>query len=135
MTIFDYKGLTRNLEIGNTPIWVLPNIWRLEWVRDAKPDTNVSNEKLLDAAKCQVYSFYRFWVIKGKPKWRGVKNTPRQIKIRPKIVWPFYQNNWEKMIKLAIKFSKNIIAYVQTTKPTKIKTFLLKRLHDQIKKN
>ena len=39
------------------------------------------------------------------------------------------------MIKLAIKFPKNIIAYVQTTKPTKIKTFLLKRLHDQIKKN
>ena len=28
MTISFYKGLTRNLEIGNTPVWVLPNIWR-----------------------------------------------------------------------------------------------------------
>ena len=27
MTIFFYKGLTRNPEIGNTPVWVLPNIW------------------------------------------------------------------------------------------------------------
>ena len=26
MTISFYKGLTRNLEIGNTPFWVLPNI-------------------------------------------------------------------------------------------------------------
>ena len=29
MTVFFYKGLTRNPEIGNTPICVLPNIWRL----------------------------------------------------------------------------------------------------------
>ena len=29
MTIFLYKGLTRNPEIGNIPVWVLPNIWRL----------------------------------------------------------------------------------------------------------
>ena len=28
MTISFYKGLTRNLEIGNTPVWVLSNIWR-----------------------------------------------------------------------------------------------------------
>ena len=33
MTIFFYKGLTRNPEIGNTPVWVLANIWRLGWVR------------------------------------------------------------------------------------------------------
>ena len=29
LTIFLYKGLTRNLEIGNTTVWVLLNIWRL----------------------------------------------------------------------------------------------------------
>ena len=40
--------LTRNLEIGNTPIWVLSNIWRLVQVRDTKFDINVFNEKLLN---------------------------------------------------------------------------------------
>ena len=29
MTIFFSKGLTRNPEIGNTPVCVLPDIWRL----------------------------------------------------------------------------------------------------------
>ena len=29
MTIFFHKGLTRNLVIRNTPVWVLPNIWGL----------------------------------------------------------------------------------------------------------
>ena len=27
---------------------------------------------LLNAAKCQGHSIYRFWVIKGKPTWGGV---------------------------------------------------------------
>ena len=71
MTIFFYKGLTRNLEIGNTPVWVLPNIWRLGRVMDTKFGTNVSNRMLLNAAKFQGYSFYRFWVIKGKPTGEG----------------------------------------------------------------
>ena len=67
MTIFFYKGLTRNSEIKNTPVWVLPNIWRLGRVMDTKFGTNVSNRMLLNAAKFQGYSFYRFWVIKRKP--------------------------------------------------------------------
>ena len=71
MTISFYKGLTRNPEIGNTPVWVLPNIWRLGQVMDTKFGTNVSNRMLLNAAKCQGYSFYRFWVIKGIPKRGG----------------------------------------------------------------
>ena len=66
MTIFVYKGLIRNPEIENTHIWILPNIRRLGWVKDTKFGTSVSNEKLLNAAKCQGYSFYLFWVIKGK---------------------------------------------------------------------
>ena len=45
------------LKIGNTPIWVLLYTW-ITWV--IKFDTNVSNEKSLNAAKCQGYSFYRF---------------------------------------------------------------------------
>ena len=71
MTIFVYEGMTRNPEIRNTPVWVLPNIWRLSWVSDTKCGTNVSNEQLLNAKKCQSYSFYRFCVIKGTPT-RGV---------------------------------------------------------------
>ena len=67
MTIFFYKGLTRNPEIGNTPVCILPNISRLGEVRDTKLGTHVSNKSLLNVAKCQGYSFYRFWVIKGKP--------------------------------------------------------------------
>ena len=82
MTISFYKGLTRNPEIGNTPVWVLPNIWRLGRVMDTKFGTNVSNRMLLNAAKCQGYSFYRFWVIKGKPRGvgRGVKKTRVSLK-------------------------------------------------------
>ena len=71
MTIFFYKGLTRNPEIRNTPVWVLPNIWRLGWVIDTKFGTNVSNRMLLNAAKSQRYSIYRFWVIKRKPTGGG----------------------------------------------------------------
>ena len=67
MTIFFCKELTRNPEIGNTPVWVLPNIWILGWVRDPKCGTNASNKMLLNAAKCQSYSFCCSWVIKGKP--------------------------------------------------------------------
>ena len=73
MTIFFYKGLTRNPELGNTPVWVLPNIWRLGQLGDTKFGTNISNKILLNAAKCQGHSFYRFWVIKGKPTGMGVK--------------------------------------------------------------
>ena len=73
MTIFFYKWF-RNPEIGKTPVWVLPNVWRMGWVRDHKSGTNASNEMLQNTTKCQGYSFYRFWVIKGKPA--GVKLPP-----------------------------------------------------------
>ena len=59
--------MTRIPEIGNTSVWVLPNIWRLGWVMDTKFGTIVSNRMLLNTAKFQGYSFYRFWVIKGNP--------------------------------------------------------------------
>ena len=66
-TILLHKGLTRNPEIGNTHVWVFPDIWRLGRVSYTRFGANVSNKMLLDAAKCQGYSFYRFWLIKGKP--------------------------------------------------------------------
>ena len=45
MTIFIYKGLTRNPEIRNNSAWVLPNM-------------------LLNAAKCQGYSVTAFTTSK-----------------------------------------------------------------------
>ena len=65
MAIFFYKSLTRNLQIGNTSVWVLPNIWRLGQVRDTKFGRNVSNKMLLNAAKYQGNNFYHLLVIKG----------------------------------------------------------------------
>ena len=87
MIIFFYKGLTRNPGIGNTPVWILPNIWRLGQLRD-KFGTNVSNKKLLNAAKCQGYSSYHFWVIKGKPTGDKITAPPSitQISIKCNIL-------------------------------------------------
>ena len=68
MTILVYKGLIKNPEIGNVPVWVLPNIWTLGQVEDTKFSTNVCNEKLLNATKFQGYKFYLFWIIKGKAR-------------------------------------------------------------------
>ena len=82
VNIFVYKGLTRNLEIGNTPVWVLPNIWRLGRVRDTKFGMNVSNKKSLNAATCQDYSFYRFWIIEGKPTGLLKIPCPTQISVK-----------------------------------------------------
>ena len=72
--------MTKNPETRNTPVWVLPNIWRLEWVRTTKFRTNVSDKMLLNTEKCQDYSFYCFWVIEGKPT--GGKITPVHTQIR-----------------------------------------------------
>ena len=89
MAILFYKRLTRNLEIRNTPVWVLHNIWRLGQVRDTKFGMNISNKILLNAAKCQGYTFYCFWVIKGKPTGVGVKLLPSAppTQIRVKETW------------------------------------------------
>ena len=85
MTIFFYNGLTRNPENGNTPVWVLPNIWRLGRVRDTKFGMNIFNKKLLNTAKCQGYNFYWFWVLRGKPTGGGeeaLKLPPPPTQIR-----------------------------------------------------
>ena len=79
------KDLTRNQEIGNTHHWVLSNIWRLQWIRDTKLGMSVSNGKLLNAAKYQVYSFYRFWVLRGNQQGKGLQFFPfPQIRVKQK---------------------------------------------------
>ena len=62
ITIFFYKGFTRNRKYPR-----LSFAQYLEQIMDTKFGTNVSNKILLNAAIFQGYSYYRFWVIKGKP--------------------------------------------------------------------
>ena len=57
MTIFVYKGLTRN-----------PEIPRLSFVQYLQ-----IGAKLPDVTTCQIYSFHDFWDIKGIPTGGGVK--------------------------------------------------------------
>ena len=64
MTIFFYQGLTRNSEIGNTHVWVLPNIWRLTRVMDTKFDINVSKRMLLNAVTERVTVFSVFELLR-----------------------------------------------------------------------
>ena len=52
---------------SGVPRLSLLNTWRLGRARNIKFGTNVSNKILLNAAKCQDYSLYSFWGIKGKP--------------------------------------------------------------------
>ena len=73
-TISSYKGLIRNSKTQNIPVWVLPNIWWLGRVRDTKLGNSVSNEMLLNAAKCQGYSVLPFLSFKGKPTNGGITN-------------------------------------------------------------
>lgn len=69
------RDLTRNMGTVNIPVWILSNTWRLSQVNDAKFDMNISNEKLLEAAKCHIHRSDHFWVNKWKPTGSS-KNTP-----------------------------------------------------------
>ena len=79
MTIFFYKRLIKNPEIGNTRILVLSNICRLGQVRDVKFGINGSNKISMNDAKCQGYSFYHFWVINVKPTGGKITPTPSRL--------------------------------------------------------
>ena len=57
MTIFLYKGLTRNLEIRNTPIWVFPNIWWLAQFSHTKFGTHVSKKNYWMLRNARVIDF------------------------------------------------------------------------------
>ena len=75
-------------EIGNTPVWAWANIWKLGRVRETKFSTIVSNKSLLNAAKLHGYSFYSFWVIKGKlTGGRGVKLPPPPLRLGLILPW------------------------------------------------
>ena len=78
MTVFFYKWLTGNPEIRNPSVWVFPNILQ---VKNIKSGAYVSHEVSLSAAKCQGYSFYRFWVIKGKPTGEVKVNPPLPLRL------------------------------------------------------
>ena len=71
---FLLKGINQKSGNRKYPGWVLHNIWRLGQVRGTKFGKDVSIEMLLNTAKCEGYSFYHFWVNKGKPT--GGKITP-----------------------------------------------------------
>lgn len=45
----------------------MPTFWRLTQVRRTKFGMSVSYKKLRNFAKCQLYCFYHFWVIMGRP--------------------------------------------------------------------
>ena len=55
-----YKGLIRNPETENTPCLSFAQYLETEARKYTKFSTNVSNEMLLNAAKCQGYSLYHF---------------------------------------------------------------------------
>ena len=76
MTIYFYKGLTQNPEIGNTPVLVLPNIWRMRRVRDTKFGTDVPNEILLNVAKSQCSAFTVSELLRENQQGGGDKITP-----------------------------------------------------------
>ena len=76
MTISFNKGLTRNPEMGNTPVWI-SRYW------DGQGIPNLTRTSLI---KC-----YHCWFITAKPTWGGVKFTsppahlphPTQIRKMP----------------------------------------------------
>ena len=79
--------MIRYPEIENTPVWVLPNIWRLGRLRNTKFGTKVSNKMLRNAAKFKAYSFYRFLSYYGKTnRWWGrgkITHSPLPTQIKP----------------------------------------------------
>ena len=74
--------MTKGPEIEDTPVWVLPNKFRLGWVPNTKFGTDVSNKMLLNTEKFQSYNFNRFWVIKGKPSLEITAPLSPQIRFK-----------------------------------------------------
>ena len=76
MTIFVYKEMTRDPEIGNISVWIWSNIWRLGRVRDTKFVTNVS------IIKCYcILQYARVTVFTVSELLR--ENQQEQVKILP----------------------------------------------------
>ena len=80
MTIFLYKGLIRNLEIGDTAVWVLPNIWSLGRVKDTKFGANMPNEMYWKTQYAKVSAFTVSELLRENQQ--GVKLSPNQIRVK-----------------------------------------------------
>ena len=76
---FHVNIMTRNPEIRNTVVRVFYNIFRVGEVRETKVGKNVSNEMLTNTPKFKGYSFYCFWVIKGKPTGGKTTSSPPRL--------------------------------------------------------
>ena len=64
---------------------------------------------LLNAAKFQGYSFYRFWVIKGKQtKGRVILTTPTEIRV--KSLWNRKEGRRNKNFKKRVKLGQKVRA-------------------------
>ena len=69
----------------------------------------MSNEKLLNAAKCQVYSFYCFQVLKGKQKERGQREDTPHTQIRVNVFFSEQKpllSLLEKQLRLTVVFAE-----------------------------
>ena len=98
MTISFHKQLTRYPETRNNPFWVLPNIWRLERVRNTKFGKKVSNKMLVSAAEWQSYSFYQFWGMNRKPTVGRVGvNFPLPPPSPTRLVLNLFFSTWERL--------------------------------------
>ena len=80
--IFAYKGLIRNLEIVNNPVWVLPSILRLGQIRDTEFGPNVSNKMLLNAQNVRVTAFTIFELLRKNQLGRDKITPPTQISVK-----------------------------------------------------
>ena len=70
-----------NSKIGNTPVWVFPNIWTLGQIRNTKFGINVSNKMLLNAAFARVTPCTVSELLR-KNQQGGVKLLPSLTQIR-----------------------------------------------------
>ena len=120
MTIFFYKGLTRNPEIGNSPVWILLYVWRLGRVREIKFVTNVTNKMLLNAARVTAFTIFELLKENQQGRRGGGKITTPATQIRvnevtrsfigESIKWmlriiPHRQETWRK----SLSSTKNVV--------------------------
>ena len=110
------RDLTRKPGFGNTPFWVLPNIWSLGQVGNTKFGTNASNKILVNVVKCQGYSFDRFWGIKGKPTRGGGMGGKITVPTPPRLGL-IYHRDWilsSERLQLSY-FTVNIGKFLRTS--------------------
>ena len=118
MTIFFYKGLTKNPEIGNTFAWVLPNIWRVD-------ELGIRNLARLFLMKCywmlqnaRVTAFTVSELLRLNQQWvegRGNRNIPKWLAFICMFVRCFGQRLSVKIrsIRLEVVYKKASLNFVK----------------------